>query len=149
MLSRDPEHDVRNYVVTNPAAPDRLIDAAVGDRHEHVRGWALSRTRNLEIIQRAARSNADDRRWVANNPHCPPETLARLAGDPDAQVRGGVAQNRACPEHLNRQLQTDRTATSPTSPASCPADPNPDLRRTCHELALPSGHASLFRELRN
>lgn len=107
MLSNDPVHDVRNHVVINPAAPDRLIDAAVGDPYEHVRGWALSRTRNLEIILRAARSNADDRRWVANNPHCPPETLARLAGDGDAQVRGGVAQNRSCPQHLNRQLQAD------------------------------------------
>lgn len=106
-LSHDTDDNVRNRVVCNPATPDRLVDAAVGDPDPHVRWWALRCTRNAAIIQEAADSTDSDRQWVASNPNCPPEVLARLAVDPFRLVRGGVAQNDACPENMNRLLQAD------------------------------------------
>ncbi|MHA6758825.1 variant leucine-rich repeat-containing protein [Streptacidiphilus sp. PAMC 29251] len=105
-LARDRDQQVRVSVVLNPAVPPRLVDKAARSRNDVVRWWALYRTTDRKLMRATATSgDAEDRQWLADNPHLPLDVLTVLAEDPSPRVRGKVAAHPACTPDLRRRIE--------------------------------------------
>lgn len=147
-LAADPDPLVRMEVTRNPATPLSVLETLAADSDPLVRvhaaddGAAFSDDRRAELWERlAADLDWRARGFAAVAPGLPSSILARLAEDPDQDVRRAVAE-RDLPdvtpdlmERLSRDPAPEVRARIALQPAFPPAlaaaladDPDPDVR---------------------
>lgn len=99
-LGRYGSPEVQERVAKNPSAPAAALDAMVVDRIGDPSAWYMNRlvaehlnASQETLVRLAGDANEDVREQVAANLNTSQETLLRLAGDPNRYVRGRVAES--------------------------------------------------------
>jgi hypothetical protein len=108
-----------------------------------------------DLLAQAQGLNIEQRRVIAVNPSAPPETLARLAQDVDADVcQAAVAQNTATPDQVLehdedwvvRRLAANHPYCPPETLAQLAGDKDPRVREAAlNNRALPEEYRQLLR----
>ena len=96
-LSGDPDARVCVAAVDNPNCPQDRVEAAVGDRQLMVAAAAARQITNEPAFRRISRHRWPEVRAVAAERSADPGTLARLAADPDPDVRAAALSNPESP----------------------------------------------------
>jgi hypothetical protein len=104
---RDP--GVRRQVAMHRNCPPEVVRQLASDPDARVRTEALlaGGTRTKILYDLANSHTSNDRRRAAEHPDCPLDLLRKLAQDPVAWVRDGVASNHRCDQTLVVQLAGD------------------------------------------
>lgn len=98
-LSGDPDAQVCVAAIRNPNCPPDRVEAAVGDRQLMVATAAARQITNEPALRHISRHRWPEVRAVAAERSADPGTLARLAADPDPDVRAAALANPETPAH--------------------------------------------------
>lgn len=157
-LAADPEAEVRLEVARNPATPLAVLETLASDPEPLVRvhavddGAAFSNDRRAELWNRLLKDpDWRTRGLIAVAPGLPAGLLARLAEDPDQDVRRAVAEcdrpdlDPQIMERLGRDPAPEvraRIARHPNFPPTLAAaladDADPDVRAAVLEAQRPA-----------
>lgn len=116
LFSQCPFEMLRQEVAQNRALPGSLIEILLNDPSPQVARIALEYQtayvqRHPELFpERIDEADKDERRVIAENEHCSPALLERLAADEDEMVRAAVASNPQTSSEMLRALAQDSSA---------------------------------------
>ena len=96
-LAGDSDGRVRQAITTAPNLPDDALDRLAADLDPEVRAFALVAVRVRRDPDSVPAQDSTERHRAALHPLCPPSLLARLADDPDEDIRQSAVAHPSCP----------------------------------------------------
>ena len=154
------DHDVRWSLVCNPSCPPQLLEMLAEEPSMLMRhAVAFHRRCSAETLDRLADQQpemahynpgerisdsdaAEIRCCAAANPKCTPETLERLAVDPDAGVRAAAASNPSISPQTLKRLAASDDSQIRSGAASNPRCPSVLMRKLLSQTTPRSDEVS-------